>query len=109
MPTRWRIGTVDVTLVSQLTGDSETFTAVETGPNTGMFRIQPSVPTANAATHIVASGDGILEVLRNDTVTATITACGGISVSATTTLLVDPSGTVYNSAPTSPSPAPRCS
>jgi hypothetical protein len=33
----------------------------------------------------------------------------GISVSATTTLLVDPSGTVYNSAPTSPSPAPRCS
>jgi hypothetical protein len=86
-----------VTIVSQLTGDSETFTAVETGPNTGIFRILPSVPTANAATHIVASGDGILEVLRNDTVTATITACGGISVSATTTLLVDPSGTVYNS------------
>jgi hypothetical protein len=85
------VGTVPVTIVSQLTGDSETYTAVETGPNTGIFRILPSVPTANAATHIVASGDGILEVLRNDTVTATITACGGISVSATTTLLVDPS------------------
>ncbi|WP_411884964.1 SdrD B-like domain-containing protein [Polaromonas sp. YR568] len=91
------IGTVDVNLVSQLTRDSETFTAVETGPNTGIFRIQPSVPTANGATHIVASGNGVLEVLRNDTVTATITACDGISVSASTTLLVDPSGTVYNS------------
>ncbi|SFU99697.1 conserved repeat domain-containing protein [Polaromonas sp. YR568] len=96
------IGTVPVTIVSQLTGDSETYTAVETGPNTGIFRILPSVPTANAATHIVASGDGILEVLRNDTVTATITACGGISVSATTTLLVDPSGTVYNSTTNQP-------
>ncbi len=96
------IGTVPVTIVSQLTGDSETYTAVETGPNTGVFRILPSVPTANAATHIVASGDGILEVLRNDTVTATITACGGISVSATTTLLVDPSGTVYNSVTNQP-------
>jgi uncharacterized repeat protein (TIGR01451 family) len=91
------IGTVDVTLFSQLTRDSETFTAVETGPNTGIFRILPSVPTANAATHIVASGNGILEVLRNDTVTASITACDGISVSASTSLLVDPSGTVYNS------------
>jgi len=96
------IGTVPVTIVSHLTGDSETYTAVETGPNTGVFRILPSVPTANAASHIVASGDGILEVLRNDTVTATITACGGISVSATTTLLVDPSGTVYNSATNQP-------
>ena len=96
------IGTVPVTIVSQLTGDSETFTAVETGVNTGIFRILPSVPTANAATHIVASGDGILEVLRNDTVTATITACGGITVSATTTLLVDPSGIVYNSVSNQP-------
>lgn len=96
------IGTVPVTIVSQLTGDSETYIATETGPNTGIFRILPNVPTANAATHIVASGDGILEVLRNDTVTATITACGGISVSATTTLLVDPSGTVYNSVTNQP-------
>ncbi|WP_431094711.1 SdrD B-like domain-containing protein [Polaromonas aquatica] len=96
------VGTVPITLVSRLTGDTETFTAVETGPNTGLFRILPHVPTANAATHIVASGDGILEVLRNDTVTATITACGGITVSATTTLLVDPSGIVYNSATNQP-------
>lgn len=92
-----QIGTAPVTLVSQLTGDVETFTAVETGANTGLFRILPNVPTANAALHVVASGDGILEVLRNDVVTATITSCGGISVSALTTLLIDPSGVVYDS------------
>ena len=95
-------GTIQVTIVSQLTGDMEIYPAVETGPNTGVFRILPSVPTANAATHIVASGDGILEVLRNDTVTATITACGSIAVSVTATLLVDPSGTVYDSATNQP-------
>ena len=92
-----QIGTAPVTLMSKLTGDTETFTAVETGPNTGLFRILPNVPTANAALHVVASGDGILEVLRDDVVTATITSCGGVSASATTTLLIDPSGVVYDS------------
>ncbi|WP_293637407.1 SdrD B-like domain-containing protein [Polaromonas sp.] len=92
-----QINTAPVTLVSQLTGDTETFTAVETGANTGLFRILPNVPTANAAFRVVASGNGILEVLRDDVVSATLTACGGISVSATTTLLIDPSGVVYDS------------
>ncbi|MBU6437230.1 MAG: DUF11 domain-containing protein, partial [Betaproteobacteria bacterium] len=88
---------VPVTLTSKLTGDVENFTAVETGPNTGLFRILPNVPTANAATHTVASGDGILEVLQNDLVTASITSCGGVRVSASTTLLIDPAGVVYDS------------
>ncbi len=90
-------GTVPVTLTSQLTGDTETFIAVETGPNTGLFRIQPNVPTANAATRVIAAGNGVLEVLRNDTVSATITSCGGITVTATTALLIDPGGVVYDS------------
>ncbi len=89
--------TVPVTITSRLTGDVETFTAVETGPNTGVFRIQPDVPTANAATHAVVSGDGVLEVLPNDVVTASVTHCAGGTVSATTTLLIDPTGVVYNS------------
>ena len=92
-----QIVTAPVTLVSQLTGDTETFTAVETGPNTGLFRILPNVPTADATSHIIASGDGVLEVLRNDVVTASLTICGGVSVSASTTLLIDPSGVVYDS------------
>ena len=92
-----QVTTVPVTLVSQLTGDTETFTAMETGPNTGVFRILPNVPTANAATRVVVSGDGVLELLRNDSVTATITSCGGVTATATTTLLIDPSGVVYDS------------
>lgn len=91
------IATVPVTLTSQLTGDVETFTAIETGPNTGLFRILPHVPTANAAVTVVAAGNGVLEVLRDDLITASITACGGVSVSATTTLLIDPRGVVYDS------------
>ena len=91
-----RVLTAPVTLTSRLTGDVEIFTAVETAANTGLFRIQPDVPTANAATRVVASGDGILEVLPNDLVTATVTHCGGVTVSATTTLLIDPSGVVYD-------------
>lgn len=88
--------TVPITVTSQLTGDVETFVGVETGPNTGLFRIQPEVPTADAATRIVVSGDGILEVLRNDVVTATISTCAGGSATASTVLLIDPSGVVYD-------------
>ncbi|MDE2607368.1 MAG: DUF11 domain-containing protein, partial [Burkholderiales bacterium] len=92
-----RIDTVTIHLFSRLTGDTEDFTGVETGPNSGLFRIQPSVPTANAATHVVAQADGIMEVLRNDVVTASIASCAGGVATATTTLLVDPSGVVYES------------
>lgn len=92
-----RPDTVPVTVSSQLSGDSEVYTAVETGPNTGLFRILPDVPTANAALRVVATGNGVLEVLRNDLVSATITSCGGVSARATTDLLIDPSGVVYDS------------
>lgn len=96
------VDTVPVTVTSQLTGDVETFTGVETGPNTGIFRIQPEVPTANGAIRTVVSGDGILEVLRNDVVTATIATCAGGSATATTTLLIDPSGVVYDTRSNTP-------
>ncbi len=87
-----RVLTAPVTLISKLTADVEILTAVETAPNTGLFRIQPDVPTANAASHVVASSDGFLEVLPNDVVTATVTHCGAATVSATATLLIDPGG-----------------
>jgi uncharacterized repeat protein (TIGR01451 family) len=92
--------TEPITLVSQLTGDTETFTATETTPNSGIFRILPSVPTANAAIHVVAAGDGILEVLPNDRVTASLAGCGAATTSAN--LLIDPSGTVFNSKTNAP-------
>jgi uncharacterized repeat protein (TIGR01451 family) len=91
-----RVLTYPVTLVSQLTGDTETFQGTETAANSGVFRVLPDVPTANAATHVVSSGDHILEVLRNDTVIATITGCGGTGT-ISSNLLIDPSGVVFDS------------
>jgi uncharacterized repeat protein (TIGR01451 family) len=88
------IVTHPITLTSALTGDVESYTATETAPNTGIFRILPSVSTADASTHPAVSGDAILEVLPNDRVTAMLTGCGG---SVSTNVLIDPSGTVFNS------------
>ena len=84
-----------VTLTSQRTGDTETFNAVETAPNTGVFRVQPDVPTADASVRPAVSGDGVLEVQRNDIVTAKVSGCG--AGNATATLSIDPSSVVFDS------------
>jgi len=84
-----------VTLVSALTGDTETFTATETGPNTGIFRILPSVPMRDGSINPIVSGNKIMEVLRNDQLTASLSGCGAATVSAT--ILIDPSGVVFDS------------
>ena len=99
-----RPDSVPVSVASQLSGDVEVYTAVETAPNSGLFRILPDVPTANAALRVVAQGNGVLEVLRNDVVSATITACGGVTAQASTDLLIDPSGVVYDSRTNQPLP-----
>lgn len=84
-----------ITLKSQLTGDTEAFTATETGPNTGVFRVLPAVPTRDAGSNPVISGNKIMEVLRNDQVIATLTGCGAGSVAVS--VLIDPAGTVFDS------------
>ena len=89
------IETRSIKLVSQLTGDAEAFLATETTPNSGIFRILSRVPTFNGEVQVVASGNGILEVLRNDVVTASLAGCGSLTVN--TALLIDPSGTVFDS------------
>lgn len=86
---------VAIVIISGLTGDREDFIGIETGVNTGMFRIIPAVPTADAATTLVVSGDGTLQTLPRDTLTAEIVGCGGVSITAT--ILIDPAGTVYDS------------
>jgi uncharacterized repeat protein (TIGR01451 family) len=94
------IQTIPITVTSQLTGDTETFQATETAAGSGIYRIGPYVPTANANVVPVARGDGIMEILQNDTLTAT--AGGACAASATTKLLIDPSGVVFNSASDAP-------
>ena len=82
-----------ITLTSQLTGDQEVYPALETGPNTGIFRI--TVPTKDATSYAVVKGDGIMEILPGDTITASMTGCG--ATNATSVILIDPDGVVYDS------------
>src|SRR5258708_25834606 len=51
--------TKPIVLKSTLTGDTETFTATETGPNTRVFRILPTVPTRAGSTNPEVSGNQI--------------------------------------------------
>ncbi len=84
-----------VILKSTLTGDTESFTATETGPNTGVFRILPSVPMRDGSVNPVVSGNKIMEVLRNDQIIASLAGCGAANVTAT--VLIDPAGVVFDS------------
>ena len=91
-----RVLSYPVQLGSQLSRDLETYTAIETAANSGVFRIQPSVPTADARTHAVVTGDGTMQLLPNDIVTATLLGCSAAgNVSAN--LLIDPEGVVFDS------------
>ena len=86
--------TEEITISSRLTGDVERFLAVETGPNTGIFRILPSVPTRSSDGSNLVRGNGILETVKRDTLTAVI-VCSGTEV--TQPILIDPFGVVFDS------------
>ncbi len=86
--------TYTIILTSALTGDEEAFSAVETGPNTGIFRIS-SIKTQDARTVRVIKGDTIIQALQHDLLTATMNGCGKSTASAR--ILIDPGGTVFDS------------
>ena len=99
------VETHTITITTNQTHDLETFQAVETGPNTGIFEVQ-SVPLVDAHTTPVVQNDGILEVYKDEVLTATISTegCGtGGSASARSmpsadaTIYVDPYGVVFDS------------
>ena len=83
-----------IVITSKLTGDTETFMAVETGPNTGVFRVVEPVPTFNAGGVAGKSGNGKLETLREDTLIAEIRGAG--AEHTFTTLYVEPAPVVFN-------------
>lgn len=89
---------IDVTLSSGKTGDIESFKATETGPNTGMYRILPNVPTADGTGGPIP-GDGILQTVALDNIVAR-EECSGFSVTAN--ILVDPFGVVFDSKTNAP-------
>ncbi len=85
--------TVRITLTSQLTGDSDTFGAIETGPATGIFRINGA--PVSAVQGSAQTGDGVVEQARGDLITATLPGCGATETRAN--VWVEPSGTVFDS------------
>ena len=84
-----------ITISSEPTGDVEVFDAIETGANTGVFRIFPNVPTFDGTRKAVVHGDGMLSVKPNDRIIASSVGCGATQVQAS--LLVDPYGVVFDS------------
>ena len=116
------IDSIRIDVRASSSGDTETFTAVETSPDSGVFRVprnaMPVVTTASASTSATANarfgasdaddsdtpktaaGDGALAAAKNDTLTASIEGCGsGVS---TASILVDPSGVVFDSRTNAP-------
>jgi len=94
---------VEITLVSAETGDTEMFTAQETGPNTSIYRIKDGVPTRNAVDFDVVHGNDILETVEDDIIEA-ILDCRGLPNSGDgsnnrirTNIVVDPYGIVFDS------------
>jgi uncharacterized repeat protein (TIGR01451 family) len=89
-----RADTITITAVSQRTGASQSYAAVETAPASGVFRVVPPIPTM-----LVAGGGtapaGVLAIGLDDQVDATLAGCG--SASTSTQIWIDPAGVVFDS------------
>ncbi len=87
--------TYTVIIKSALTGDIEstTFTAVETGLNTGVFEITAGVPLTSNTVQFQLN-NGVLSVTKNDNITASMMGCGNSAINVN--LLIDPFGVVYD-------------
>tara|TARA_R110002124_G_scaffold274866_2_gene444929 strand:+ start:16400 stop:23569 length:7170 start_codon:yes stop_codon:yes gene_type:complete len=99
---RIRIETVEITLTSFETDDQEMFTGVETGPNTGIYRINEGVNTRSGVEFDVILGNGILETVEDDIIEAVLD-CNGINNNGgggariKSTVVVDPFGVIFDS------------
>ena len=82
---------VTLTIVSTLTGDRISTEMLETGLNTGVFRVLNPIPTAEGD---AIAGDNILQIRRDDTLQARLGGCG--TADALARILVDPQGIVYD-------------
>ena len=88
--------TLRVSLGSALTGDTESFVATETAPNSGIFRIDDDLLTYNAGEDEVMPDDGLLGVAKNDRLIARLPDCDGNAM-VEARLLIDPAGVVFDS------------
>ncbi len=92
---------VTIEIASSLSGDLESFIGIETGRNTGIFRIQEDVPTRNSVDFPVLQGNKILEVMVEDELVAELKCArltqSGVTGRVTALIVVDVFGTVYDS------------
>ena len=86
-----RVETKNIIVTSAITGDIETFIARETGINTGIFRITPSVALTGSS---AVAGNSIVSTAKNDTLSSSLVGCGANEVHVN--LLIDPFGVVYD-------------
>lgn len=95
---------ISVTIRSKKTGDSQSWMASETAADSGLFRITPMTMdrSQDQDGHDNDIGDGMIEVMADDTLTASIQGCGNGAIS--TDILVDPIGIVYDSVSNEPIP-----
>ncbi len=82
---------VTLDLRSTLTGDVISTEMLETGPNTGVFRVVNPIPTGDGA---AIAGDNVLQIRSDDVLVARLGGCG--TVDAVARILVDPLGVVYD-------------
>jgi uncharacterized repeat protein (TIGR01451 family) len=83
-----------VTISALKSGDRDgTFSVIETGANTGIFQAE-LIPTVNAKEHPVQIDNALLEVVRKDEITVSL-SCHGIDLASK--VLIDPLGIVFNS------------
>ena len=125
--------TITIKISASRAGDAESFSATETAPDSGVFRTTPGFQETSAATTPAAArsvtkmgttsagvddpeensaagssaADGALRAMKNDTLTASIASCGDNSAWAS--ILVDPSGVVFDAASNAPVAGARVS
>ncbi len=85
--------TVAITLQSRLTGDVERFFALETGPATGVFRLEPPVATS-PGTLGTGGIPGVIEVTASDELIGTLIGCG--SPPAWARVWIEPIGVIFD-------------
>lgn len=93
------VDSTDIMLTSDLTSDMEQLLGVETGPNTGVFRVLPEVPTRDFKEHPVETYNRILETTENDKLIAELEECSaqGQSAEIVAEVVVNPRGVLFNS------------
>ena len=87
--------TITVVVTSALTGDIESYIANETAENSGSFTIPSGINTRSSMAFTPVNGNGFVETARGDTLTATMSDCGGMQLSIN--ILIDPAGIVFDS------------